>query len=67
MNNCRYCKEILERSKTGWLVCKCDKAQKEWEICIEIQHHKKILQELSKRLFELKDLPTKTSTEEKDV
>ena len=55
MNRCRYCKEPWIKSESGWIVCKCENAQIEWKIYIEIQHHKKILQELSKKLSDLKD------------
>lgn len=59
MNKCRYCKEQFKKCETGWIVCKCEKAQKEWEISIKLQHYKKMVQELSKELSELKDSPTK--------
>ena len=54
MNKCKYCKEELTKSKIGWNICKCDKAQKEYSIQIKIQEYKKYLNELQKELSKLK-------------
>ncbi len=54
-NKCRYCsKKIKKTEGAGWEVCKCDKSQKEWIICMEIQVLEKQLNKLKKDLGELR-------------
>lgn len=53
-NKCRYCSKKIKRTGGSWEVCECDKAQKEWVICMEIQVLEKQLNKLKKDLGELR-------------
>ena len=55
MNKCRYCKKELNKSECGWEVCKCNHAQKEWTIQMNIQQIQKDLSEAKKTLSELRE------------
>ncbi len=53
---CEYCKKELPKIISGRRdICGCDKANREWNLSLEIQSTKKKLFELNKELKELKE------------
>lgn len=53
---CQYCNKEIPKVIDGHRdVCKCEKAQKEWRLCIKIQSYQKCLIQLNKELSELKE------------
>ncbi len=51
---CKYCnKELPEIIDSSQDICGCEKSRIEWSLNIEIQQHKKILSDLSRKLKNL--------------
>lgn len=51
---CKYCKKEDKEIINGRQdICGCEKSKIDWKLSLEIQHHKKILQELNKKLKDL--------------
>jgi len=56
VNKCRYCgKEWKRLNSSGFEICKCKKAQIEWEISMRIQEYQRCLNNAKKELSDLKD------------
>jgi len=53
---CDYCNKELPETVGGRRnICKCEKAQREWSLCMSISQLKKELSQLNKELSDLKD------------
>lgn len=60
---CRYCKKDRIRSLSGYIICDCKPAKKEWQLEIQRESLKKQLSILGKELSELKESAEKTNKE----
>lgn len=57
MTDCKYCEEELKRaSGSGFVVCDCWKAKKDWGIHIDIQSHQEAINNLRKELKDLEEV-----------
>ncbi len=51
---CKYCnKELPEIINSKQDICGCEKSKINWELNLDIQHYKKLLIDLNKRLKDL--------------